>query len=134
MCPASMDAFDPAQEPPQGLLDLATLRNLVDLDDGGTELLSEMIQIFREDTPRRIQNILAAAAAGNATELSQAGHALKGGAGALGASAMRQFAADLEIQGRKGSLVPDPELPQHLEHLFQTSLQALEDYAAKVRG
>lgn len=134
MCPASRDAFDPTQEPPQDLLDMATLRNLVELDDGGTGLLSEMIQIFREDTPRRIQNILAAAAAGNAIELSHAGHALKGGAGALGASGMRQFAAEIETLGRDGSLVANPELPQRLEDLFQASLRALEAYAAKVQG
>ena len=77
------------------LLDLTTLRNLVELDDGGDGLLSEMITIFREDTPRRIQDILAAVAKGSADELSRTAHALKGGAGALGANALRTLAAEL---------------------------------------
>jgi len=62
-----------------------------------------MIAIFREDTPRRIRDILAAIARGNAEDLSRAGHALKGGAGALGADAMRHLAAGLETLGRSGS-------------------------------
>lgn len=107
------------------LLDLTTLRNLVELDDGAYALVSEMIAIFREDTPLRIQNILAAAAEGNAEELSREGHALKGGAGALGVEAMRNLAAELEALGRGGESDAGPELAQRLEATFRDSLAAL---------
>lgn len=116
------------------LLDLTTLQNLVDLDDGGHDLLSEMIGIFREDTPRRIQDILAAAAKGSALDLSHAAHALKGGAGALGANAMRYLAADLEAQGRSGSVAVGVDLPQRLEATFQASLTALDAYVAALQA
>ena len=116
------------------LLDLTTLQNLVDLDDGGHELLSEMIGIFREDTPRRIQDILAAVAKGSALELSHAAHALKGGAGALGANAMRYLAAELEALARNGSADAGAELPIRLEATFQASLTALDAYVAKLRA
>ncbi len=116
------------------LLDLTTLQNLVELDDGGHELLSEMIGIFREDTPRRIRDILAAIAQGNAEELSRTGHALKGGSGALGAEAMRNLAAGLEALGRSGSTDAGADLPQRLESLFQASLAALEAYIANLPG
>jgi HPt (histidine-containing phosphotransfer) domain-containing protein len=115
------------------LLDLTTLQNLVDLDDGGTGLLTEMIQIFREDTPRRLSDIVTAAAAGRAEELSRAGHALKGGAGALGAKALRYLAADLEALGRSGSAEAGPDLEARLEATFQASLQALEAYLAELK-
>jgi HPt (histidine-containing phosphotransfer) domain-containing protein len=115
------------------LLDLTTIQNLVDLDDGSHGLLSEMIAIFREDTPRRIQDILKAAADGNAEELSRAGHALKGGAGALGAEAMRLLAAELETLGRKGSTEAGADLPERLDAAFQASLAALEAFLAKLR-
>ena len=115
------------------LLDLTTLQNLVDLDDGGHELLSEMIGIFREDTPRRIQDILAAAAKASAQELSHAAHALKGGAGALGANAMRHLAAELEALGRSGSVEVGADLPARLEATFQASLAALDAYLAKLQ-
>ncbi|MBI1751444.1 MAG: Hpt domain-containing protein [Acidobacteria bacterium] len=130
MCPALRDESVPLGDQPQDLLDLATLQNLVDLDDGGSGLLSEMIEIFREDTPRRIHDILAAAAKGDALEFSHAGHALKGGAGALGASAMRRCAADIEALGRGGSVDAGPDLGSRLEALFADSLAALEAYVA----
>jgi len=132
MCPSPMDEFDPPPETHRDMLDRMTLQNLVDLDDGGTGLLSEMIGIFREDTPRRIQDILSAANGGDATALSHAGHALKGGAGALGANAMRRFAADIEALGRGGSVETGPELSRQLEELFQASLTALEAYVANL--
>jgi HPt (histidine-containing phosphotransfer) domain-containing protein len=115
------------------LLDLTTIQNLVDLDDGGHGLLSEMIVIFREDTPRRIQDILTATAEGNAEELSRAGHALKGGAGALGADAMRHLAAELEALGRSGSVAAGADLPERLSSTFQASLEALEAFLAKLK-
>jgi HPt (histidine-containing phosphotransfer) domain-containing protein len=114
------------------LLDLTTLQNLVELDDGGGGLLSEMVAIFREDTPRRIRDILAAIGQGHAEDLSRAGHALKGGAGALGANAMRHLAAGLEALGRGGSTEAGADLPQRLEALFQASLAALEAYVANL--
>ncbi|MFN7958809.1 MAG: Hpt domain-containing protein [Holophagaceae bacterium] len=114
------------------LLDLTTLRNLVDLDDGGDGLLSEMITIFREDTPRRIQDILAAIDRGSAEELSRTAHALKGGAGALGASALRGLAAELEALGREGSTHPATQAGQ-LEGTFLASLAALEAYARELK-
>jgi HPt (histidine-containing phosphotransfer) domain-containing protein len=117
-----------------GLLDLTTIQNLVDLDDGGHGLLSEMVEIFREDTPRRIQDILRAAREGKAEELSRAAHALKGGAGALGAEALRALAAKLESLGRGGSAEADADLPEQMETTYQASLLALEAYLENLKG
>ena len=116
------------------LLDLTTLQNLVDLDDGSHGLLSEMITIFREDTPRRIRDILSAAGEGKAEELSRAAHALKGGAGALGAEALRALASELEQLGRAGSADAGADLPVRLESTFQASLLALDAYVAGMDG
>jgi HPt (histidine-containing phosphotransfer) domain-containing protein len=116
------------------LLDLTTLQNLVELDDGGGGLLTEMIAIFREDTPRRIQDILAAMAEGHAESFSRAGHALKGGAGALGADALRRLAAELEALGKSGSTDAGPDLAERLNRTFQASLAALEGYLAELQG
>jgi CheY-like chemotaxis protein/HPt (histidine-containing phosphotransfer) domain-containing protein len=131
MCPPS-DAFPSHHDHAHDMLDLPTLQNLVELDDGGTGLLSEMISIFREDTPRRIRDIVEAAAKGDALELSHAGHALKGGSGALGANAMRNLAADVENLGRSGSVDAGPDLSGRLESVFQASLTALDAYVAGI--
>lgn len=119
---------------PSDLLDLTTLQNLVDLDDGSHGLVSEMIEIFRDDTPRRIQDILGAVAEGNAEALSRAGHALKGGAGALGAKALRALGSDLEHLGRSGSADAGEGLAARLEAVFQETLAALEGYVREGRG
>lgn len=110
------------------LLDLTTLQNLVELDDGSHGLVSEMIAIFREDTPHRIQDILKAVGERDAEAFSRAAHALKGGAGALGAKALRARAAELEALGRGGSVEAGADLQDHLEALFQESLAGLEAY------
>jgi len=119
---------------PSELLDLTTLQNLVDLDDGGHGLVAEMIDIFRDDTPRRLHDILAAVEKGDAEELSRAAHALKGGAGALGAKALRLLAADLESLGRSGSVEVGPDLAGRLEVLFQDSLAALNAFVADLKA
>jgi two-component system, sensor histidine kinase len=118
---------------PSDLLDLITLQNLVELDDGGHTLLEEMLEIFRDDTPRRLQDIVTAAAKGDAEELSRAAHALKGGAGALGAKTLRYLAADLEALGRDGSAEAGPDLEARLQTCFQASLEALEAYLAALK-
>jgi PAS domain S-box-containing protein len=133
MCPPSTDASQPPRGPGSDLLDLATIQGLVDLDDGGPGLLSEMIEIFREDTPRRIQDISRAAGQGHAEELSRAAHALKGGAGALGAEALRALAASLESLGRGGSADAGANLPERLETTFQDTLSALEAYVEQLK-
>lgn len=110
------------------LLDLPTLRNLVDLDDGSTSLVAEMTDLFREDSPRRIQEIRAALQAGAREAASRTAHALKGGSGAIGAKALRAQAAALEALAHDpAATVPETVLEQ-LEHTFQATLQALEDY------
>lgn len=114
--------------PSPDLLDLTTLQNLVDLDDGGFGLVAEMAAIFRDDTPRRLRDILAALEDGDAEALSRAAHALKGGAGAIGAKALRTLAADLEALGRSGSATAPEGTPEALEAGFKAALEALEDY------
>lgn len=131
MCPPPGEHLDPTSHSGEDLLDLPTLLNLVELDDGEFGLLKEMLEIFREDTPRRIHDILVAAGNGNPEDLSRAAHALKGGAGALGAKALRMLSADLEALGRSGSSDGGPDLSSRLEHLFQASLLAMEAYIQK---
>jgi len=112
----------------QDQLDLTTLNNLVELDDGGFGLVKEMLSIFREDTPHRIQDILSAVGLKDADALARAAHALKGGAGTLGARDFRILAADLEALGRSGSTEAGSDLRQRLEAAYQGALAALEEF------
>jgi HPt (histidine-containing phosphotransfer) domain-containing protein len=115
-------------DPKQDLLDLPTLQNLVDLDDGAFSLVAEMAAIFRDDTPRRLSDITAALESGQAEDLSRAAHALKGGAGAMGVKALRTLAADLEALGRSGSAEAPPHTVETLAKTFHEALDALDAY------
>lgn len=116
---------------PSDLLDLTTLQNLVDLDDGGFGLVAEMTAIFRDDTPRRLRDILTALEDRDAEALSRSAHALKGGAGAIGAKALRALAADLEALGRSGSSDAPGGTPATLEATFRAALEALDDFVRR---
>ncbi len=114
--------------PSNDALDLTTLQNLVDLDDGEFGLVAEMRDIFRDDTPHRLVDIRKALAAQDAEALSRAAHALKGGAGAMGARALHAQAAELEALARGGSLAGVEDVWQVLEqeiNRLQPSLQTL---------
>lgn len=85
-------------------LDEATLRQLIDLDDGRTELLAELIGLFKEDSPERLRLIKKSMAEGDATATSELAHALKGASGTIGAKRMREIAHSLEKAGKAGRL------------------------------
>ena len=67
---------------------------------GNRQLLAEVVAAFRTDSPASIRKIERALARGDAEGLRNAAHALKGSAAAIGASAARAVAAELEDMGR----------------------------------
>jgi HPt (histidine-containing phosphotransfer) domain-containing protein len=96
-------------------LDGATLRQLLDLDDGQTGLLIELFGLFKDDSPERIENLKRSMAAGDASATSELAHAMKGAAGTIGASRMRALAQDIEKAGKAGRV--DAETLQWLAEL-----------------
>ncbi len=70
--------------------------------DGDEELLSEMIGLFLEDAPRRLDHLRRAWENGDQDGVAEAAHALKGMAGHFGAEALRRQAAELERAARSG--------------------------------
>ena len=103
----------------EGILDLSTMKQLLDLDDGGSGLLEEMYQLFNEDMPPRLAAMEAALAAGNLGEMGDVAHAVKGAASTMGAPKVRALALALETLGRtgKGDEQPEALLPRlHAEY------------------
>jgi HPt (histidine-containing phosphotransfer) domain-containing protein len=93
-------------------------------------LVLEMTALFREDTPRRLQEIRRTLSIGDAEAFSRTAHALKGGAGAIGARALRAQAAELGAAVLVGSTtVPEAALMQ-LDATYQDTLRALEAFAS----
>jgi HPt (histidine-containing phosphotransfer) domain-containing protein len=82
---------------------------------GNASLLAEIIQMFLEDCPVRVEEIRAAVASGDAAALVSSAHALKGSAAYLSASIVRGRAADLEYLGRDRNLADAPALLAQLD-------------------
>ena len=95
-----------AAAPPPGaaeapLMDFARLEEFREFDDENQSMTQEVIELFLNDTPPRLAAMRAAAGAGDAEALTKAAHALKGGAGNIGAKAIQQHADALEAASRE---------------------------------
>ncbi|HNX94365.1 MAG TPA: Hpt domain-containing protein [Holophaga sp.] len=116
------------------VLDDAIIQQLLDLDDGNLGLLEEMFQIFKDDTPPRIQALEAALLAGDHAEMGDVAHAIKGASATMGAQRVRAVALALETGGRKGLAEFSFEmLLERLKAEFQMAVKALQDCIASKR-
>lgn len=70
---------------------------------GDEELMVELVEVFLEDLPERLQEIEAALAAGDAETLSRAAHTLKGSVGNFAAHAAYETAFELETLAKQGT-------------------------------
>jgi two-component system, sensor histidine kinase and response regulator len=71
---------------------------------GDEELLREVAGLFLEEYPLLMDEIRAAAAAGDSDALQRAAHSMKGSVSNFGAEGVYQAAFDLERKGRAGEL------------------------------
>jgi len=124
-----MTPMDPSSLALGEVLDADTLQQLIDLDDGSLGLLQEMYEIFRDDTPSRLEALEAAVRAEDREEMGDVAHAIKGAAATIGAPRVRALALALETAGRKGASEVEPaRLVAGLKEEFQQALRALEGF------
>ena len=124
-----------ANDPITANLDLEVMDQLLDLDDGELGLLEEMLGLYKEDTPGRIDAVQAALESGELGDMADVAHAVKGSAGTMGAPKVRAVAALLEAAGRLGkSETPLPELIAQLRQTYADSIAALDAYVAMKKG
>jgi len=71
---------------------------------GDEELLRDLCQIFLEESPKLLQKLQQAVAAGDSDGVMRAAHSLKGESSYLGASGTSQAARQLEEMGRNQDL------------------------------
>jgi CheY-like chemotaxis protein len=90
-------------------------RDLLARVAGDEKLLGEMVDIFLEELPERLEEIRAASAAGDARRLERAAHALKGSIGYFCTAAPFETANTLVNMGRADSLDGAAELVDLLE-------------------
>jgi two-component system sensor histidine kinase/response regulator len=93
---------------------------------GGKGFLAELIQKYLQEAPTRILTLRDAVGRADCAAVVKAAHALKGSAGALGATTMATACSDLETLGRNGSLDGAESLLVRLEKEFDLVCSALE--------
>ena len=104
---------------------LDTLRDL--REPGQPDVLTELIDLFLEDTPPRLAAVRDAVTRHDGDALRQAAHALKGSAASLGATEVRSLCAELEQLGKHGGLGATEALLRQLEDAYgraETALRA----------
>ncbi len=93
-----------SQEEPTGIeapVDFSAALRWVDDD---RELLAELIEIFLEDCPQRLQELDQAVKEGNASGVRQSAHSLKGMVAGFDAGPAHGLAAEMEGLGKAGDL------------------------------
>jgi HPt (histidine-containing phosphotransfer) domain-containing protein len=92
-------------------LDAAVLETLRQLNQPGQpDIIREVLTMFLADAPERLGAIDQAMQSGNTEALQRAAHALKGGAGSIGALALQACCRELEEAAKAGTLSGAAEL------------------------
>ena len=83
------------------VLDPAVVESLRQLTPPGEpDVLAEVLRLFVDEVPRRVERLTAAWLAGNAVELQRAAHSLKGSSGNIGAHHMYEICKQLDERGK----------------------------------
>jgi HPt (histidine-containing phosphotransfer) domain-containing protein len=94
---------------------------------GGEKLLSQMIRLFLDNSPTRMDQIRAGARQdGNVGEAEQGAHSLKSSAANLGAEELRSLSAAMERHAADGDHAAVVGLLPRLEEAYTRARDALE--------
>jgi hypothetical protein len=113
-------------------IDASRLDELAELgDEEDPHWLTTILQRFEEDASSRVVKLVVAAETGNAKDLEQVAHALKGSCGNVGATTMAAIAHQLQILARSGTVDGAGDLIAALEREFARVKADLGAYATE---
>jgi HPt (histidine-containing phosphotransfer) domain-containing protein len=107
-------------------IDQAAIANLRAIGGGDAAFVSEIVQMFREDTPPNLDQLDASIARGDAERLAKVAHGLKGSAANFGAKPFRALAERIEAIAKAGDLGPAPAAVVELRAEYARIMAALE--------
>jgi HPt (histidine-containing phosphotransfer) domain-containing protein len=103
----------------QPVLDPAVVESLRQLTPPGEpDVLKEVLELFLEDVPGRIERLRAGWQGGDAVAVQRAAHSLKGSAGNIGATGLLEVCRQLDELGRSGDLSNAAPLVSALDAQF----------------
>jgi len=101
---------------------------------GRGDLVVEIIDLFMETTPQRLEQMREARLKGDTASLVSIAHSLKGAAVQLGAWGMAGLCQQIQSLGRTGSMADTGDLLYRLEAEFQGASRALRDERDRLSG
>ena len=120
--PSSPAANDTAL---QDVLDDEIIESLLELDDGDGEILAELVDLFAEDAPLRVEEIRQAAASSDELLMRRAAHTLKGAGRNLGANQLALVCEDMEQKASEGDLAGAMALLSQVEAELERAMNGL---------
>jgi len=81
---------------------------------GEADVLSEILNLFLDEVPKKIHTLRAAVTAGDAVQVQRIAHSLKGSSGNIGARAMYDVCRQLDDRAKSGELARLPPLVDEL--------------------
>lgn len=110
------------------VIDMSVVDELLSLcEDGDPELLLDLIGIFLEDGPAKVQAVMDGLATNDIEKVERAAHSLKGSSGNLGATLLQATCERLQTCGRDKDLDTARTLGPELESTFASARKALDD-------
>lgn len=120
--PPQIDAWeDNAKNPPT--LDSKFLEKHITM---GTEVLTELFNIFIEETPERVENLKKAIREGNASSARNISHALKGAAATIGAAKFSQLCKNIQKMSETGAIA-DSSIMLEVQKIFDETQLAINE-------
>jgi HPt (histidine-containing phosphotransfer) domain-containing protein len=110
------------------ILDMSVVEELLSLsDDGDPELLLDLIQMFLDDGPAKVQAVTEGLQAGDFDKMERAAHSLKGSSGNLGARRLQNVCEGLQLASRDKRLDESRGLAGQLRDVFAEAEAALRE-------
>ena len=100
---------------------------LAALKEATEEMFAEIIEVYLEDTPKRLSSLLNALEENNINAMQEESHCLKGSSGNVGALKLSKIFAEIEYQSKAGSITSQKEYVQHAFSEFDHIREKLTD-------
>jgi HPt (histidine-containing phosphotransfer) domain-containing protein len=114
--------------------DILDRREALERVGGDSELLRELIAVFRADGPRLGKEITDALARGDAQKLSRTAHTLKGAVSTFGAASAEAAARQVELLAGQGDLAGAAAAVTHLDTELGRLKHALREFESDLEG
>jgi HPt (histidine-containing phosphotransfer) domain-containing protein len=113
------------------VFDPEAIQTLREISPDDPAFLQEIIGLFLEDTPKRLDELDSSLALRDAATLTRAAHSIKGSSGNFGAQKLRTLSAKIEELAKGGKLAEIPPLLPGYREAFVELKTALEAELAK---